>query len=80
MLFATSLQWVRNGLSIKKEPAAILHAWNPKDIDLYNPLLEPENPRLKYYYACREDLIYWFSYDNETDRNKPSKELVKRII
>lgn len=79
-LFSISIQWIRNGLSIKKEPAFILQNWNGRDKHPENPLFSPENSRLKYYYAVRGDLIYWFSYDHETNRNKPAKELVKKLI
>lgn len=79
-LFSVSLQWIRNGLSLKKEPAAILTAWNPRIPQPENPLFDPHNPRIKYYYTVHDSLIYWFSYDNETERNKPAKELAKQLI
>lgn len=79
-LFSVSLQWIRNGLSLKKEPASLLTAWNPRVSQPENPLFDPRNPRIKYYYTVHKELIYWFSYDNETERNKPAKELAKQLI
>ncbi len=73
-LFGVSLQWIRNGLSVKKEPAKILTAWNRHVPQHKNPLFDPLNIRVKYYYAVDNNTIYWFSYNNETDRNKPAKE------
>ncbi|MEG0517658.1 MAG: DUF4080 domain-containing protein [Bacteroidales bacterium] len=79
-LFTISLQWIRNGLSVKKEPANILTAWNSKTPQYENPLFNKNNYQIKYYYAIHNGLIYWFSFNNETSRNTPSQELVKTLI
>ena len=44
-----SLQWVRNGLSIKKEPAERFVKWDFKS-SLSNPLFVENDPRYKYAY------------------------------
>lgn len=79
-LFNISLQWIRNGLSVKKEPANILTAWNSRIPLFENPLFDKNNSQTKYYYAIYNGLIYWFSFNNETNRNAPSCELVKILI
>ncbi|MEG2320442.1 MAG: DUF4080 domain-containing protein [Bacteroidales bacterium] len=79
-LFDISIQWIHNGLSIKKEPANILKSWNSRTSSLENPIFNENDSRNKYYYTIHNNLIYWFSFNNESNRNIPIFELVKRHI
>lgn len=75
-LFNISLQWIRNGLSAKKEPGNILKSWNIRESSLENPIYEEEAVRVKYYYALNGGEIHWFAFNTEVDRNKPIQEYI----
>ncbi len=85
VLGALSAGWVLNGLSLKKEPAAILRPWIsrcPENASHYNPE-EPECPlpdnplsrkadgRYRYYYIIENENIHWFCFNKEIDRRRP---------
>lgn len=76
-LFNISLQWIRNGLSAKKEPGKILQNWNIKSSNIDNPIYEKNAVRLKYFYAKNGSDIHWFAFNTELDRNKP---IIEHII
>lgn len=66
-----TLQWIRCGLSLKKEPAKHLIHWNIKDNDINNPLFDPANRLKTYYYIDIESVRYWFAFNKSENRNKP---------
>ena len=75
-LFNISLQWIRNGLSAKKEPGNILNSWNIRESSLENPIYNKEAVRVKYFYAQNGVNTHWFAFNTELDRNKPIKEYI----
>ncbi len=66
-----SLQWVRNGLSIKKEPAENFVKWDIAQGADTNPLFVEGDPRYKYYYLEYNSMRYWFSFNKEVERVAP---------
>ena len=73
-----SLQWVRNGLSIKKEPAERFVKWDFKS-SLSNPLFVENDPRYKYAYLEYEGVRHWFSFNKEIERVAPCSYLAQMI-
>lgn len=79
-----SLQWVKNGLSMKKEPAENFTKWElSQDADT-NPLFVEGDPRYKYYYItiCSKQAdgttratTHWFAFNKEIERVAPCKYL-----
>ena len=65
-----SLQWVRNGLSTKKEPAENFVKWDFKS-SLHNPLFVENDPRYKYAYMEYDGVRHWFSFNKEVERVAP---------
>ncbi len=70
-LFEISLQWINNGLSLKKEPANILKNWVPNNIEIENPIYIENDTRVKYFYAENQHKKYWFAFNPSLERNKP---------
>lgn len=66
-----SLQWVQNGLSIKKEPAENFAKWEMGQGTENNPLFVEGDPRYKYYYLTIGDIKHWFSFNKEIERVAP---------
>lgn len=66
-----SLQWVRNGLSIKKEPAENFTKWELSQGTGSNPLFVEGDPRYKYYYLTLGEVRHWFSFNKEIERVAP---------
>lgn len=66
-----SLQWVRNGLSIKKEPAENFTKWELNQGTDSNPLFVEGDPRYKYYYLTLGEVRHWFSFNKEIERVAP---------
>ena len=66
-----SINWISNGLSIKKEPAANLKMWHFGDATIKNPVLEPDNNYNSYYFLDTESTRLWFVYNKNIDRHKP---------
>ncbi len=73
-----SLNWIRCGLSLKKEPANKLRMWHFNDKQTINPIFD-SNERLNiYYYFDYEDLRYWFAFNRSKERNMPTKEYTEK--
>lgn len=69
-----TLNWIRCGLSLKKEPAQYVNHWNIKDKDLiFNPLFNEEERSNSYFFFDSDNSRYWFAYNKSVDRNKPIK-------
>lgn len=66
-----SLQWVRNGLSIKKEPAEHFQKWEISQGTAMNPVFVDGDPRYKYYFLTYNGVRYWFSFNKEIERVAP---------
>ena len=66
-----SLQWVTNGLSIKKEPAENFQKWEPAHGKEINPLYIENDPRYKYYHLTYNGVCHWFSFNKEIERIAP---------
>lgn len=73
-----SLQWVRNGLSIKKEPAENFVKWDFKS-GLPNPLLVENDPRYKYAYLDYNGVRFWFSFNKEIERVAPCNSFAQTL-
>ena len=73
-----SLQWVKNGLSIKKEPAEKFVKWDFKS-DLHNPLFVENDPRYKYAYLEYNGVRYWFSFNKEVERVAPCNYFAQEL-
>ena len=73
-----SLQWVKNGLSIKKEPAEKFVKWDFKS-DLHNPLFVENDPRYKYAYLEYNGVRHWFSFNKEIERVAPCNYFAQEI-
>ena len=73
-----SLQWVRNGLSIKKEPAEMFVKWDFKS-SLENPLFVENDPRYKYAYLEYDGVRHWFSFNKEIERVAPCNYFAQKI-
>jgi hypothetical protein len=73
-----SLQWVRNGLSIKKEPAENFVKWDFKS-GIPNPLLVENDPRYKYAYLDYNGVRFWFSFNKEIERVAPCNSFAQTL-
>ena len=73
-----SLQWVRNGLSTKKEPAGNFVKWDFKS-SLHNPLFVENDPRYKYAYLEYDGVRHWFSFNKEIERVAPCSYFAQEI-
>ena len=73
-----SLQWVRNGLSIKKEPARNFVKWDFKS-GMANPLFVENDPRYKYAYLEYDGVRHWFSFNKEVERVAPCNYFAQSI-
>jgi hypothetical protein len=65
-----SLEWVKNGLSLKKEPAENVILWDFKS-EISNPILNTNNVRDKYFFLEVEGVIHWFAFNKEINRTSP---------
>ena len=74
-----SLQWVRNGLSMKKEPAESFVKWEIRDTQTTNPLFVEGDPRYKYHYIDIESARHWFSFNKEIERIAPCGYAVEEL-
>ena len=79
-----SLQWVKNGLSMKKEPTENFTKWELSQGADTNPLFVEGDPRYKYYYItiCSKQAdgttkatTHWFAFNKEIERVAPCKYL-----
>ncbi len=75
-----SLQWVRNGLSIKKEPAENFIKWDIVQGSETNPLFVEGDPRYKYYYLEYNNIRHWFSFNKEIERVAPCGYIAQNIM
>lgn len=66
-----SLQWVRNGLSIKKEPAENFCKWELGLGADNNPIFVDADPRYKYFHLTYNGIRHWFSFNKEIERIAP---------
>jgi hypothetical protein len=73
-----SLQWVRKGLSIKKEPAENIVKWDFKS-GMSNPLFVENDPRYKYAYLEYDGVRHWFSFNKEVERVAPCNYFAQEI-
>lgn len=73
-----SLQWVRIGLSIKKEPAENFVKWDFKS-GMSNPLFVENDPRYKYAYLEYDGVRHWFSFNKEVERVAPCNYFAQSI-
>lgn len=73
-----SLQWVRNGLSIKKEPAENFTKWEISLGAETNPLFVEGDPRYKYHYLTLGNERHWFSFNKEIERIAPCGYFVEK--
>lgn len=74
-----SLQWVKNGLSMKKEPAENFIKWEMKDGVHTNPLYVENDPRYKYWHITINDTRHWFSFNKEIERIAPCGYFAQNI-
>lgn len=74
-----SLQWVRNGLSIKKEPAERFIRWDMNGNGPANPLFIENDPRYKYWYIEIGETRHWFSFNKEVERVAPCNYITEEI-
>lgn len=79
MAAEVSLQWVINGLSMKKEPAEHFVKWDMRDEGTINPLFVEGDPRYKYFYIDIDRQRHWFSFNKEIERIAPCNTLVVDI-
>ena len=73
-----SLQWVRNGLSIKKEPAENFCKWELSQGAESNPIFVEGDPRYKYYHLTYNGVRHWFSFNKEVVRVAPCSYLAQK--
>lgn len=74
-----ALEWIKNGLSINKEPAEQFKQWHFKDSDIENPLFDKDNIRNKYYYLITESQIHWFIFNKEIERIAPIRYYIQEL-
>lgn len=74
-----SLQWVKNGLSIKKEPAQSFVKWDINDANTKNPLFVEGDPRYKYYFVDICNSRHWFSFNKEIERIAPCSYIAEEL-
>jgi hypothetical protein len=72
-----SLQWLHNGLSVKKEPAENFVKWELVKGANSNPLFVEGDPRYKYYYITISGVRHWFSFNKEIERIAPCGYIVE---
>ena len=70
-LINITLGWIKNGLSIKKEPAGQLKMWHFTNNTINNPVLEENNVYNCYYYLDYKDERHWFVFNKHILRDKP---------
>ena len=74
-----ALQWVRNGLSMKKEPAESFIRWDMNGNSPANPLFIKGDPRYKYWYIDIDNIRHWFSFNKEVERVAPCNYITEKI-
>lgn len=74
-----ALQWVRNGLSVKKKPAEKFCKWDIRSSSIANPLLVEGDARYKYFFIEVENRRFWFSFNKEIERIAPCGSCVEEI-
>lgn len=74
-----ALQWVRNGLSIKKEPAERFIRWDMNGNGPANPIFIENDPRYRYWYIEIGDTRHWFSFNKEVERVAPCNYITQEI-
>ncbi len=74
-----SLQWVRNGLSMKKEPAENFTKWEMKEGIHTNPLYMENDPRYKYWHITTGTTRHWFSFNKEIERIAPCGYFAEKL-
>lgn len=74
-----SLQWVLNGLSMKKEPAGNFIKWDMGQGAENNPLFVEGDPRYRYWYIEIEGTRHWFSFNKEVERVAPCNYKTEKI-
>lgn len=74
-----ALQWVRNGLSMKKEPAESFIRWDMNVNIPENPLFVNGDPRYKYWYIEIGGTRHWFSFNKEVERVAPCNYITETI-
>ena len=73
-----ALQWVKNGLSIKKEPAENFTKWELSEGKETNPLFVEKDPRYKYYRLTYNGVCHWFSFNKEIERTAPCSYIAQQ--
>ena len=73
-----ALQWVKNGLSIKKEPAENFKKWELSEGKETNPLFVEKDPRYKYYRLTYNGVCHWFSFNKEIERTAPCSYIAQQ--
>jgi hypothetical protein len=74
-----ALEWIKNGLSINKEPAELFKQWHFKDSDIENPVFDKDNIRNKYYYLNTDRQIHWFIFNKEIERIAPIRYYIQEL-
>ena len=75
-----SLEWVRNGLSIKKEPAENFCKWELSQGADSNPIFVEGDPRYKYYHLTYNGVRHWFSFNKEIERISPCSYYAQAVV
>lgn len=75
-----SLEWVRNGLSIKKEPAENFCKWELSQGADSNPIFVEGDPRYKYYHLTYNGVRHWFSFNKEIERIAPCSYYAQAVV
>ena len=73
------LDWIKCGLSLKKEPAQKAKIWKIGNESIKNPILDASNRDISYLYYRIENAIHWFSYDKSKNRTKPTNHIICQI-
>lgn len=72
LILFMAINWIIEGLSLKKGPGLLAESWNTSKKDINNPLFDSSNPHLKYYYIDNDkNNTYWFAFDKRINRTKP---------
>lgn len=71
-LNSITINWVKNGYSLKKEPAQDLQKWDIKS-EMPNPIFVEKEHNYKYYYLQTASATYWFAFNAEIKRVGPCK-------
>ena len=80
-LINITLGWIKNGLSIKKEPAGDLKMWHFNNSTIANPVFQEDNVYNSYYYLDFKDERHWFVFNKHILRDKPVtyfKEIISK--